>query len=81
MQAMWAIGREAQVSKDILPHTRKVVDCECRFESSASAEESIKRATPAFMKYWDKIGTVELWRVVSCTASLVKAQALIVQTA
>lgn len=53
---------------------------ECRFESSASAEEAFARAFPVVMKHWQKQGVVELWRVVKCEPEIVALEALIVIT-
>jgi hypothetical protein len=77
MQGMHEIKRPG--SPDLLTFRKTVNRCECRFESCATAVEAVERATPAFMKFWEKIGVVELWRVSESSPSLVRAEALIVQ--
>lgn len=51
---------------------------ECRFESSASAEEAYERALPVIMKHWDKQGVVECWRIVKFETTCICLEALIV---
>ena len=61
----------------MLRHKKVVKRAQCRFESSASPEEAYKRALPAVMAHWEKLGVVVHWRPVSVERNLVELEALI----
>jgi hypothetical protein len=77
MQGMHEIRKVT--SPDLLTYKKILNQCECRFESSATPEDSMRRALPAVMKHWEKLGTVELWHCTMYTAAIVRFEALILQ--
>ncbi len=61
----------------MLKHKLVMKKALCKFESSATPEEAYKRAQPAVMSFWEKIGVVVYWRPLKVERNEVEMEALI----